>query len=106
MILRIAALALAMLAGACATSGGPPTALKDDVASGCIESRAAYNGHRLACEVFAREGRPCPAADLAVARRIQGEAKLFCANNPLNTPANLATIRAMVGAQRAVGRHP
>lgn len=101
----LATLALLILA-ACSTSGGPPTMLKGDVASGCIESRSAYNGHRLACESLAREGRPCLAADLAVAKRIQNEAKLFCESNLPSTPANLATIRAMVGAQRAVGRTP
>lgn len=94
---KVAAFIVLALVVACAPP--PPTTLKDDVPSGCIESRAAYNGYRLACKVTG-----CPAADLSRAEVIQNEAKNFCVANPPSTAENVAKIQDLVRQQRAVGR--
>lgn len=89
--------ALAVALAACA--GQPPvTSLGEDVPSYCIKSRAAYEGHMDFCAV-----RSCPAADIKQAGAVQAKAKALCAK-PSHSSADLASIKALVSEQRAIGR--
>lgn len=92
------AILLATAIAGCA-SAGVRTTLTGDVESACVESRAAYTGHRLACHVTG-----CPASERAQSEAVQKQAKSFCSSNPANTQANVAKAQGYVAQQRAIGR--
>lgn len=94
---------VSFLLAACASGFGVRTTLTNDVESGCLQSRAIYDGHMDACII-----RPalavCSQSNVSTAVAVQAKAKSFCATNPPSTAANLATIKALVDQQRAAAR--
>lgn len=92
-------LAVALALAGCAGGFGVRTTLGNDVESGCIESKAAFDGHRLACVAIS-----CPAGEMQQATAVRNEAAAFCAKSPPSTPANIAKIKGLVAKQWVIGR--
>lgn len=105
MFKRIAVLlVVAFVVAGCAGGGfGTRTQLTNDVESGCIESRAAFNGHRLFCQTE-RASQACTKVKADQAFAVQTQAHAFCTSGPPSTPKNIETIQNLVALQKSIGR--